>query len=227
MTKGMSRRRAMVALGALGTGSVLSASTLLDGAFGGLASVGRAEAASCVLTPEQTEGPYYIDDEPFRKNITEGRAGMPLILLLRAVNAATCAPIPNAVIEIWHADASGTYSGFNGQTNSTFMRGQQVTGASGRVRFRTVYPGWYSGRTTHIHVKVHAGGSTVHTGQLYFDDTITDQVYATQPYSSRGQRDTDNASDSIYRSGGASSLVTLTKRAGSGYQGRLTMGVSS
>ncbi|MBY0276831.1 intradiol ring-cleavage dioxygenase [Candidatus Binatia bacterium] len=224
MTKALSRRQAMVALGALGTGSVLSASRLLDGAFDGLGSVGRAEAASCVLTPEQTEGPYYIDDEPFRKNITEGRPGMPLILVLRAVNAVTCAPIPNAVIEIWHADASGAYSGFNGQSNGTFMRGQQVTGAGGRVRFRTVYPGWYSGRTTHIHVKVHAGGSTVHTGQLYFDDTITDQVYATQPYASRGQRDTDNASDGIYRSGGASSLLTLTTRA-SGYLGRLTMGV--
>lgn len=226
MAKGIHRRQAMLALGALGTGSVLSASRLLSGAFGGPLSTASAEAASCILTPEQTEGPYYIDDEPFRKNVTEGRPGTPLVLVLRVVNASTCAPIPNAVVEIWHADANGNYSGFNGQSNSTFMRGQQVTGTGGRARFRTVYPGWYTGRTTHIHVKVHAGGSTVHTGQLYFDDTITDQVYAAQPYAARGTRDTDNASDGIYRNGGASSLLTLTPRT-NGWQGRLTMGVQA
>jgi protocatechuate 3,4-dioxygenase beta subunit len=82
-------------------------------------------------------GPYSIDDEPFRKNVTEGRPGLPLLLVLRLVDAATCTPIPNAVVEIWHADAGGAYSDFNGQSNATFMRGHQTSGGGGRVRCRT------------------------------------------------------------------------------------------
>ncbi len=222
------RRQAIVAAGALGAGAALHASGLARRLGGGLLDPPAALAQTgpaCVLTPEQTEGPYYLDGEPFRRRISEGRPGLPLLLLLKVVDVATCAPVANAVVEVWHADASGAYSGFDGAANDTFMRGQQVTNAVGRARFRTIYPGWYRGRTVHIHVKVHAGGDTAHTGQLYFDDTITDQVYAQQPYASRGPRDTDNASDGIYASGGAQSLLALRPR-GTGYQGRLTLGVA-
>ena len=101
-------------------------------------------AVSCVLTPEQTEGPYYLSREKLRRDITEGRPGVPLLLRLRVVDASTCRPIPHAAVDIWHADALGVYSGFgSGARSRTFMRGIQRTDATGLARFRTVYPGWY------------------------------------------------------------------------------------
>jgi protocatechuate 3,4-dioxygenase beta subunit len=110
-----------------------------------------------VLAPEQTEGPYYIADEAVRRNITEGRPGTPLMLRAFVVNASSCKPIRGAAVDIWHADAGGVYSGFGqGAGNRTFMRGIQRTNAKGLALFRTVYPGWYQGRTVHIHVKVHS-----------------------------------------------------------------------
>lgn len=124
-----------------------------------------AEAApvSCILSPEQTEGPYYIAGEKLRRNITEGRPGTALVLRTFVVDATTCRPLRNAAVDIWHADASGVYSGFgSGASNRTFMRGIQRTNAKGLAQFRTVYPGWYPGRTVHIHVKVHISGNVVH-----------------------------------------------------------------
>jgi protocatechuate 3,4-dioxygenase beta subunit len=182
-------------------------------------------AVACVLTPEQTEGPYYIAKEKVRRNITEGRPGTPLLLHLAVVNASTCKPIKGATVDIWHCDAGGVYSGFGqGSSSRTFMRGIQKTGAKGIAIFRTVYPGWYTGRTVHIHVKVHLGGRVVHTGQLYFRDALTDAVYKAAPYTSRPGRDTRNANDSVYRNGGRKSLLAV-RRQGSGYFGMITMGV--
>src|SRR5919108_2875325 len=130
-----------------------------------------SDAVTCVLTPEQTEGPYYIANEKVRRNVTEGRPGTPLTLRLAVVDTSTCRPIKGAAVDIWHADASGTYSGFGaGRSSRTFMRGIQRTNAYGIATFKTVYPGWYGGRTVHIHVKVHVRGNVVHTGQLYFPD---------------------------------------------------------
>ncbi|TMK95845.1 MAG: intradiol ring-cleavage dioxygenase [Actinobacteria bacterium] len=182
-------------------------------------------AVRCVLTPEQTEGPYYIAGEKVRRTITEGRPGTPLTLHLQVVNASTCKPIKGAAVDIWHADAVGVYSGFGqGAGNRTFMRGIQRTDAKGVATFRTVYPGWYMGRTVHVHVKVHLGGRVVHTGQLYFPDTLTDAVYKKAPYSSRPGRDTRNANDSVFRNGGKSSMLNVRK-SGAGYLAAITMGV--
>ena len=123
----------------------------------------EAASVSCILTPEQTEGPYYIAGEKLRRNITDGRPGAPMQLRAFVVDATTCRPIKNAAVDIWHADAGGVYSGFGaGASNRTFMRGIQRTNAKGLALFRTVYPGWYQGRTVHIHVKVHVGGNVVH-----------------------------------------------------------------
>src|SRR5262249_807243 len=105
-----------------------------------------------------------------------------------------------------------------------FMRGIQKTDASGVARFTTVYPGWYMGRTVHIHVKVHVGGAVVHTGQLFFNDTLTDKVFTAAPYASRGDRDVRNAQDSIYVNGGKRSLLRMAKN-GTGYTGSIAMGV--
>jgi protocatechuate 3,4-dioxygenase beta subunit len=197
----------------------------------GLAGIkpGSPEAAasvSCILTPEQTEGPYYIAGEKLRRNITDGRPGAPMLLRTFVVDATTCRPIRNAAVDIWHADAGGVYSGFGaGASNRTFMRGIQRTNAKGLASFRSVYPGWYQGRTVHIHVKVHVGGNVVHTGQLFFSDTLTDAVYRASPYSSRPNRTTRNATDSIYRDGGSRSLLHVKKSTAGLYVATITMGV--
>ena len=220
----LTRRGSLVKLGGLlaaraGGGWKVAAS---EGA--GPAAV-ESGAVGCVLTPEQTEGPYYIPKEKVRRDITEGRPGTPLTLRLRVVSASTCNPIAGAAVDIWHCDASGVYSGFGqGSSSRTFMRGIQGTNAKGVAAFRTVYPGWYTGRTVHIHVKVHLGGRVVHTGQLYFPDALTDVVYRKAPYSSRPGRDTRNASDSVFRNGGRRSMLRV-RRSVAGYVGTIAMGV--
>ena len=128
----------------------------------------------CVLTPELTEGPYYVAGEKLRRDVTEGKPGTSLLLNLTVVNASTCKAVKNASVEIWHCDAGGVYSGSvanNAGTN--FLRGVQKTSAAGIATFKTIYPGFYQGRAVHIHVKVHVGGSVVHTGQLFFPASVT------------------------------------------------------
>ena len=205
---------------ALGVGGLRLGSA--DGAGPDAVASGRL---TCVLSPEQTEGPYYIGGEKLRRDITEGRLGVPLSLRLHVVDASTCKPIKGAAVDIWHADALGVYSGFGaGSGNRTFMRGIQKTDATGLARFRSVWPGWYQGRTVHIHVKVHVGGSVVHTGQLYFSDSVTDAVFRRKPYSRRGKRTTRNANDFVFAQGGKRSLLSVRK-SGSAYAAAITMGV--
>jgi protocatechuate 3,4-dioxygenase beta subunit len=185
-----------------------------------------AASVSCVLTPEQTEGPYYIAGERLRRNITDGHPGAPMQLRTFVVDATTCRPIKNAAVDVWHADAAGVYSGFgSGSSSRTFMRGIQRTNAKGLAQFRSVYPGWYEGRTVHIHVKVHVGGNVVHTGQLYFSDSLTDAVYRRAPYSARPNRTTRNADDMIFRSGGGRSMLKVTRSSSGLYLATITMGV--
>ena len=172
-----------------------------------------------------TEGPYYLEDEAVRRDITEGKPGTPLRLDLTIVDADTCTPIPGASVEIWHADATGNYSGFGSTTsNSTFLRGIQIADDSGTVTFRTIYPGWYQGRAVHIHLKAHKGGNEVHTTQLFFDEATSDAVFTSSPYDTRSGRRTTNAQDGIYRDGGAQSTPAFTKD-GDGYVGTLTLGI--
>jgi protocatechuate 3,4-dioxygenase beta subunit len=222
----ITRRASLLRLGgflatALGAGGWKAARS--DGA--GPAGVASG-AVSCVLTPEQTDGPYYVAGEKLRRNITEGRPGIALWLRAAVVDASTCKPIRGATVDIWHADASGVYSGFgHGARNRTFMRGLQRTNAKGLALFRTIYPGWYPGRTVHIHVKVHLGGNVVHTGQLYFPDALTDAVYRNAPYSKRPNRSTRNADDFVFRNGGGKSLMRVRKSGAGVYVATITMGV--
>ena len=218
----LSRRQSLVAAGGLIAAALIPEAASAAGS--GPAAVASG-AVSCVLAPEMTEGPYYVPAEKVRSNITEGKPGAPLDLRLTVVDASTCRPIKSAVVDIWHADALGVYSGAvanNAGTN--FLRGIQKTNAAGLAHFTSIYPGWYQGRAVHIHVKVHLGGSVVHTGQFFFNDAFTDAVYARSPYSTRGTRDTRNAQDSIYRNGGSRSILKVTKL-GTGYRGAITMGV--
>src|SRR2546427_3460333 len=209
----LTRRGSLVRLGGFLATAVGAAGLKIETSEGAGPAAVASGAVSCVLTPEQTEGPYYIANEAVRRNITEGRPGVPLLLRAFVVSASTCRPIKSAAVDIWHADAGGVYSGFgSGAASRTFMRGIQRTNARGLALFRTVYPGWYQGRTVHIHVKVHLGGNVVHTGQLYFPDTVTDAVSRNPPYSSRGNRDVRNAADSIFRTGGSKSLLSVRRQ---------------
>jgi protocatechuate 3,4-dioxygenase beta subunit len=227
----LSRRGALAKLGGVAvvalSGGAIGARELLEPEEAGAAGSGPAAVSaglvSCVLAPEQTEGPYYVEDAAVRRNVTEGKPGVPLTLVLTVVNVATCRAIKGAAVEIWHCDAGGVYSGVQGDTGM-FLRGVQRTDAKGVALFRTIYPGWYQGRTVHIHTMVHLGGNVVHTGQLYFADAVTDAVYRRSPYDRRPNRSTRNAADSIYRNGGKRSTVRLA-RSGSGYTGSITMGV--
>lgn len=216
--------------------SLLRLAGLAAGAVGGAWKLGDAEAAgplavssgavSCVLTPELTEGPYYVPNEKLRRNITEGKRGTPLELRLTVLNASTCRPIPNATVEVWHCDARGVYSGAIANNPGTnFLRGGQLTNARGVAVIETIYPGWYPGRAVHVHVKVHVRGNVVHTGQLFFPAAVTASVYKSEPYRAHGARpDTPNASDAIFRNGGDKGMLALT-RSGGGYVGAVAMGV--
>ena len=160
------------------------------------AAKSEANIPSCLLSREQTIGPYYLEGMRIRQDLTEGKPGLPLKLRLSVVDTTRCLPVQNAAVDVWHCDAWGIYSGFTsdgpdeplnrGHDNTTFLRGIQLTDANGIVEFSTIYPGWYVTRDVHIHVRVHVGGSTIdaryggghvtYTGQLFFNDEITDAV---------------------------------------------------
>ena len=186
-----------------------------------------AYAAACLLQREVTEGPYYLDLDLVRRNIRGNRTGTPLTLRFQVVDVSNCRPIKGAAVEIWHADAAGEYSGVAG-VSGNWLRGVQRTGSGGRVRFETIFPGWYRGRTPHIHMKVFVGGDEVHTGQVFFRPAVTRTVYGQGAYAARGQQDTSNASDMIYREAGTRALVSLKRKGSavsSGYTGSMTIGV--
>ena len=145
--------------------------------------------------------------------------GTPLNVAFKVsrVSGAGCAPLAGAFVDLWQCDALGVYSGVtdaNGlfeTRGKKFLRGYQVSDAAGRVEFRTIYPGWYQGRTVHIHVKVHVRGNVVHTGQLYFSDRVTDAAYRKAPYTNRPNRDVRNADDIVFRNGGKRSLLSVRR----------------
>jgi protocatechuate 3,4-dioxygenase beta subunit len=194
---------------------------------------GAADAAtpSCTLTPELTEGPFYLDLDKVRRDVTEGKPGLRLDLRIKVVNARTCKPLDNAAVEIWHADAGGSYSGFaqEGTEGRTFLRGAQVTGAKGLALFRTIYPGWYQGRAIHIHLKVHLGGRTVHTGQLFFGESANERVVRLSPYNRHRGTRLHNREDDIYLQAGSGSLLRLRRRKADSFRkgviGTITVGV--
>jgi protocatechuate 3,4-dioxygenase beta subunit len=225
MSSPLSRREALGLLGSAAAAAAAAVAFGVEPAGARVRAVPAASATSCVLMPEMTEGPYYVDDAAVRRDITEGKPGVPLRLRLTVVDADTCRPVPRASVEVWHADAGGNYSGFGSTSpDSMFLRGAQRADAKGVVTFRTIYPGWYRGRAVHIHLKAHRSGNTVHTTQLFFDETVSDAVYRESPYRSRSGAYTSNDDDSIYADGGADSTLRL-RADGSGYVGTLTMGI--
>jgi protocatechuate 3,4-dioxygenase beta subunit len=173
-----------------------------------------------------TEGPYYLDLNDVRRDITEGTPGAALDLKITVIDAVKCTPIAGAAVDLWHCDASGVYSGFQSGSGQTFLRGTQVTDANGVAEFATIIPGFYQGRAVHMHMKVHTGSAVVHTGQLFFEPALLTTVFQTSPYSAHGSTpDTPNSRDSIYQQAGGTAAIATTTSTGSGYEGEITVAV--
>jgi protocatechuate 3,4-dioxygenase beta subunit len=231
----ITRRQALTGI-ALGTAAGAAPQPLLAQAASSARNPALLNASMCVLTPEAVEGPFYFDPKLKREDITEGRPGVPLKLLLQIVNAGNCAPIPEARVDIWHSDATGQYSGYPGQADSgnvstrdqTFLRGTQFADLAGLVRFTSIYPGWYPGRTPHIHFKVLLTEKSALTGQIYFPDALSEFIYRNAPpYNTRKRdRDTSNGSDGVLRtSGGGHESFCSVKEEADHYLALLVIGV--
>ncbi len=189
--------------------------------------------ASCVVSPSETRGPYpdtvgMINNTAFhRRDITEGRSGLPLALTLTVVNVNNACAVVNGVqVEVWQCDAGGTYSEYGAGAGQTFLRGVQTTDANGQVSFTTIYPGWYQGRATHIHVDVYRSGAIVKTTQIAFPEDVTRTVYASGVYASKGQNSTTNAGDNVFSDGTTGELAALSGSTSSGYTATLQVGIS-
>lgn len=160
----------------------------------------------------------------YRQDITEGKAGTPLALALTVVSVANgCAPVANATVEVWQCDAAGAYSEYTAV--GTFLRGLQRTDAGGKATFNTIYPGWYAGRATHIHLEVFVNGSLVKTTQMAFPEDVSAQVYAQGVYASRGQNTTRNSTDGVFSDGTANEMAAMSGTVASGLTAALQIGI--
>jgi protocatechuate 3,4-dioxygenase beta subunit len=218
----ISRRTALRLFGAAASGAVLVGSQ----------SSAQNSLPSCIVRPAMTEGPYFVDEklnrsdvrsDPSTKKVSAG-AALRLAFLVSSVSNKGCAPLKGAMVDIWQCDALGVYSDVQGAVGQKFLRGFQLTDAGGKAQFLTVYPGWYPGRTVHIHFKIRYGREEF-TSQLFFDDAFTDAVYQATPYSTRGTRNTRNSSDGIYRNGGSQLLLNV-KPDGAGYAANFEIGLN-
>lgn len=199
-----------------------------------------SESPFCIVKPEQTEGPYFVDSRLLRNDIRQDptdatvRPGVPLRLSLRlsAVGTNACSPLAGVLVDVWHNDAVGEYSDVRDRRYDTrgkqFLRGYQLSDSNGLVNFTTIYPGWYPGRTVHMHFKVRTDPGSRRgrefTSQLYFDDAITDAVHQLAPYAANGQRGTRNSNDRIFRRGGSELLLQL-QQDGDGFAGSFELGL--
>lgn len=204
----LSRRSALTGL-AGGAAALASTRTAIGAEPAAETPASPQLANVCRMTPRMVEGPFYFDPDLVREDITEGRPGVPLKLHIQVTDGATCQPIPAARVDVWHCDATGQYSGYEGQGDDRgistegekFLRGTQTTSGTGEVSFKTIFPGWYRGRTTHIHFKVLLDERSMLTGQMYFPDALAEYIFANiAPYNARSaKRDTLNSTDFIAR----------------------------
>jgi protocatechuate 3,4-dioxygenase beta subunit len=233
----VNRREALILLGAAGASLFAGCSPgeTPDASARTTSNASRASAPGCVVRPAETEGPYFVDEKLNRSDIrsdpSDGsiKTGTPLELTFNVSQLAknSCAPLAGAVVDVWHCDAEGVYSDvrdprFFDTRGKKFLRGYQVTDASGKATFKTIYPGWYEGRTVHIHftVRTNPAGASAHefTSQIYFDDAMNNKIFENPPYSSKGKRTMTNEQDGIFRENG-SQLILALRPAGSGYAG--------
>lgn len=247
----LTRREVLALFG--GTGAALATGALASGALAKSPSPGSSGALaqspspgsgvalpSCVVVPELTEGPYWVDERLDRADVrTDSTTGtevpgsrLDLAWAVTRIDGSACVPFAGAMVDIWHCDSQGVYSdasdpGFQTQ-GQDFLRGYQLTDTNGIATFTTVYPGWYSSRAVHIHFKIRTdpdqSTGTVFTSQLFFDDAFTDQVYLAEPYASHGIRTLRNDGDDIFRQSGGQTLVAVTQTT-DGYAATFPIGV--
>ncbi len=220
----LSRREVLALLGA--TGFAVAARPLVAAErWAGAKEADATKPEACVVRPEQTEGPYFVDERLQRSDIradsSDGRvqpgAALALAFNVSRLAGSECKPLAGALVDVWQCDAHGIYSGVEDRSfdtrGSNALRGYQITDAAGIARFTTIYPGWYSGRTVHIHFMIRSAPAVRpgfnFTSQLYFDDDLTDRVHAQEPYASKGMRNARNARDGIYRRGGKELMLTV------------------
>lgn len=186
---------------------------------------------SCTTSPVETAGPFptKTPSSLVTSNIVSDRSGVPLTIKININNASnSCSALKDAIVDIWHCDASGNYSEYGGggmqSTDYTassyhFLRGRQTTDASGIVTFSSIFPGWYSGRAPHIHVHVYdASGTSLMITQIAFPTDVCNTVYTTaDAYKSRGTQDTQNANDNVFSDSLAYELATVTGNVSAGY----------
>ena len=232
----INRRQALILLGAAGATMVAvrhvypASSKSKDGTL-----------PACIVTPKQTEGPFFIDERLKRSDIrfdpSDGRIkpGVPLRLTFHvsAIGGGGCKPLSGAIVDVWQCDAIGVYSGVNDSGSQSseaknYLRGYQVTETDGSAQFTTIYPGWYPGRTVHIHFKVRvsakSGRGQELTSQLYFDDALTDRIHAQSPYAGKGPRTVRNQRDGLFRNGGRQLMLSPVQSA-DGYLATFDIGL--
>lgn len=228
----MSRRVLLGSMGTMAAGSMVTTAKAQE----------DSAIPRCIAVPRQTEGPYYVDEQLQRPDIRHDptddstREGLPLQLTLTVsgISGQHCTPLSGATVDLWHCDALGEYSDVRDRRYDNrgrqFLRGYQILDADGRAQFTTIYPGWYPGRTVHLHFKIRTENGQEFTSQLYFDDDLTDRVhqltpYAANPFSDSGQRSTRNDNDRIYQRGDGERLMLELEEYGDGMKGEFALGL--
>jgi protocatechuate 3,4-dioxygenase beta subunit len=253
----LTRREVLALIGAGGVAAFLAA-CVPGGAASPAASAGASSSAAptaaasgtaaasasaaiatalpaCVVAPELTEGPYYLDVDLDRSdirvntadNVVSEGATLTLDWIVSQADGSACVPLEGVVVDVWHCDALGDYSGVSGDTGN-FLRGFQRTDDNGRASFTTIYPGWYQGRAVHIHFKIRTdpdgAAGFEFTSQLFFDDELSRTVYATGIYAQKGPQDQPNASDQIFNQSGGATLLAVAQD-GDGYRATFPIAV--
>jgi len=227
--KKVGRREALGVMGAAGAALAFGCGgspTSPDTSSSTTTTTGSTNAA-CAVTPTETAGPYPSLTDMFRSDIRGGKTGTLLTLTVKVVNVnAGCAAVANANVEVWHCDSAGNYSEYGTQVAQTYLRGIQITNSNGEVMFTTIYPGWYQGRATHIHLEVTINGVSRKVTQIAFPESVNNTVYGSGVYASRGSNPTSNLSDGIFADSLSSELVTPSGDATNGYTAACQIGVS-
>ena len=228
----LSRREVLAMLSTVGAATLLAACVPMGGApdaasgssdGAAVATVNADLPTGCVVRPELTEGPVFVEEDlnrsdirldPSNGQVSEG-IQFDLTFNITQLDNNACVPLAGVQVDIWHCDANGVYSdtdqlGFQ-TVGQKFLRGYQVTDDSGVVKFTTIYPGWYEGRAVHVHFKIRTGEGYDFTSQLFFDDTLTDEVFGAAPYNSRGERSLRNDDDSVFGQSGGQLMLTVNK----------------
>ncbi|HJZ75705.1 MAG TPA: hypothetical protein VKE51_28420 [Vicinamibacterales bacterium] len=228
-THKIGRREALTLIGAAGAAAAFGCSNPVTSPSTTSTTTDPASTnASCAVTPGETAGPFPSVTSLVRSDIREDRQGVPLTLTIKVVNSsAGCAAVAGASVEVWHADVAGNYSEYSSEASRTYLRGIQTTDTSGQVVFTTIYPGWYQGRATHIHVEVKTNGVSRKVTQMAFPESVNNTVYVSGVYASRGSNPTSNAADMIFSDSLASELVTPTGSPATGYSVTFQVGIAA